>query len=422
MNEPYRRWVYLGIASLALSGLYSVALVLLRSPGLFELIDKNLFRTALVIHVNLSVLVWLLSSIAALWFYRAYTKHSYFINYINYLAWLGVVLMAISPMIASSNPILNNYVPMLDNWCFVLGLVLFALAIIFVSIIALFVNYNQVSSLLKSANIASVLIIIIATFSFSLSSFSLEKVQYQMDLHFYYEMFFWSGGHILQFVFVEGVMIVWILLLEHILGKKLYYQSMYRFLLVLNMLLTLPVFYAHFAYSIDSVEFIEFFTLQMKYCGGVAPSLMLLGLLSEYRFMPTSAAKNCLIASACLFFLGGGIGILISGINVTIPAHYHGSIVGISIAFMGFSYMALGINKDFYQPYVYAFGQIIHITGLAISGGYGVMRKLPGQELSYNAKIMMGLMGFGGLVAIVGGLMFVYICGKKLLNNFEVIR
>ncbi len=422
MKAPYLRWVYLGIASLALSGLYSVALVFLRSPGLSELIDKDLFRTALVIHVNLSVLVWLLSSIAALWFYKVGTKYSYFINYSNYLAWLGVILMAISPVIARSNPILNNYVPMLDNWCFVLGLVLFSLAIIFVSIIALVINYNQASSLLKTANIASVLIIFIATFSFALSSLGLDKIPYQMDLHFYYEMFFWGGGHILQFAFVEGAMIVWILLLENILGKKLYYQKIYSFLLALNMLLTLPIFYVHFAYQIDSAEFIEFFSLHMKYCAGIAPSLMLVVLLSEYRFAPLSAAQNCLISSIGLFFLGGLIGLLIAGINVTIPAHYHGSIVGISIAFMGFSYMALEINKDFYQSYIYAIGQVIHITGLAISGGYGVMRKLPGQELPQSAKIMMGLMGFGGLVAILGGLMFVYVCGRRLMNNFEVIK
>lgn len=419
MTPPYFRWIYLGIASLALSGLYSVALVFLRSPGLSALIDKDLFRTALVIHVNLSVLVWLLSSIATLWFYKINTKYNYYINYSNCLAWVGVVLMAISPVIASSNPILNNYVPMLDNWCFVLGIVLFALAIVFASLMALLINYQQSFSLLRTANITSALIIVVAFASFAISSFALDKIPYQMDLHFYYEMFFWSGGHILQFAFVEGVMIVWILLLENILGKKLFYQRMYNYLLVLNMLLTLPIFYAHFAYSVDSAEFIEFFSLHMKYCGAIAPSLMFFGLLSEYRLMQASAAKHCLIASVCLFFLGGLIGLLISGINVTIPAHYHGSIVGISIAFMGLSYVALGINKDFYQSYIYAFGQIIHIIGLAISGGYGVMRKLPGQELSYKAKIMMGLMGLGGLVAILGGLMFVYICGKKLMNNLR---
>lgn len=422
MKAPYLRWIYLGIASLALAGFYSVALVLLRSPGLSDFIDKDLFRTALVIHVNLSVLVWLLSSIAALWFYKSGTKYSYFTNYANYLAVVGVICMAISPLVAISNPILNNYIPMLDNWCFVVGLVLFALAIIFVAIVALLVNYSAELSLLKVANISSVLIIFIATFSFVLSFFALDQIPYPVDLHFYYEMFFWGGGHILQFAFAQGAMIVWVLLLENILGKKLYYQEIYRFLLGLNMFLTLPVFYAHFAYSIDSAEFIEFFSLHMKYCAGIAPSLMFFVLLSEYRFSEALAAQNCLISSIGLFFLGGLIGLLIAGINVTIPAHYHGSIVGISISFMGFSYMVLGVNKDFYQSYIYAIGQIIHITGLAISGGYGVMRKSPGQELSYSAKFMMGLMGLGGLIAILGGLMFVYICGKKLMNNFKVIK
>ena len=411
---PSIRWVYLGIGSLAISGLYSIALVLLRSPWLSGIIDKDLFRTALVIHVNLSVLVWLLSTITSLWFYNVDKKYNYFIHYSNYIALAGLCLMSVSPLAGESEPILNNYVPMVDNFCFVLGLVLFACAIAFAAIVALFSNYRTNPTPLKIANISSALIILVTMVSFVLSYFALERVPYEMDMHFYYESFFWGGGHILQFVFVQGVMIVWLLLLENALGKKLYYQKIYKVILALNMLLVIPSLYPYYAYPIDSVEFIDFFTSHMKYCGGIAPSLMLIVLLSEYKTLPAGASKNCLIASLGLFFLGGVIGLLISGTNVTIPAHYHGSIVGISIAFMGFVYMVLGVKKDFYQPYIYAIGQTLHIIGLAVSGGYGVMRKAPGEELALKAKIAMGVMGFGGLLAVIGGLIFVYICGRRV--------
>jgi cytochrome c oxidase subunit 1 len=419
---PSIRWIYLGIGSLAISGLYSIALVLLRSPWLSNIIDKDLFRIALVIHVNLSVLVWLLSAISSLWFYNVDKKYNYFICYANYLALVGLCLMSVSPLVGESEPILNNYVPMVDNFCFVLGLVFFACAIVFAAIVALFSNHGANSTSLKIANISSATITLVMMISFVLSYFALERIPYEMDMHFYYESFFWGGGHILQFIFVQGAMIVWLLLFENALGKKLYYQKIYKVILALNTLLVIPSLYPYYAYQIDSVEFIEFFTAHMKYCGGIAPSLMLIVLLSEYKTLPAGASKNCLIASLGLFFLGGMIGLLISGINVTIPAHYHGSIVGISIAFMGFVYMVLEVKKDSYQPYIYAIGQTLHIIGLAVSGGYGVMRKLPGGELALNAKIAMGIMGFGGMLAVIGGLMFVYICGKRIINGSGVLQ
>ena len=64
------------------------------------------------------------------------------------------------------------------------------------------------------------------------------------------------------------------------------------------------------------------------------------------------------------------------------------------------------------QPYVYGGGQLLHVLGLAWSGGYGVQRKVAGTEQGLDGleKILaMGLMGFGGLVAIIGGLVFLVV-------------
>jgi hypothetical protein len=62
-------------------------------------------------------------------------------------------------------------------------------------------------------------------------------------------------------------------------------------------------------------------------------------------------------------------------------------------------------------------GQLLHIVGLVWSGGYGVQRKVAGaaQVLRTPQEVMgMGLMGFGGLVAIVGGLLFVVVVIRAL--------
>ena len=79
---------------------------------------------------------------------------------------------------------------------------------------------------------------------------------------------------------------------------------------------------------------------------------------------------------------------MIQGSDVRVPAHYHGSIVGITLALMGLTYALLprlGFDAPLprmatWQPVVYGAGQLMHITGLVWSGGYGVQRKVAGAE------------------------------------------
>jgi heme/copper-type cytochrome/quinol oxidase subunit 1 len=132
-----------------------------------------------------------------------------------------------------------------------------------------------------------------------------------------------------------------------------------------------------------------------------------------------------LFCSLALFGMGGILAHMIHGVNVTIPAHYHGSIVGISLAFMGLVYYIapqLGFGRvegrmAFWQPVVYAGGQFLHISGLAWSGGYGALRKTPGAVLSPEAKAGMALMGVGGLIAVIGGILFVLVALKAIRNR-----
>lgn len=116
---------------------------------------------------------------------------------------------------------------------------------------------------------------------------------------------------------------------------------------------------------------------------------------------------------------------MISGSNVTIPAHYHGSIVAVTLAFMGITYHILprlGFRQPAgkmarLQPALYGTGQMLHVLGLAWSGGYGVQRKTAGsaQALESIEKLAgMGLMGLGGLIAIVGGLLFLVVVFRAM--------
>ena len=56
------RWLWLGVAALAVAGLYALVPVAGRTPQLKALnIMQQLFDVALVVHVDLSVLIWSLA-------------------------------------------------------------------------------------------------------------------------------------------------------------------------------------------------------------------------------------------------------------------------------------------------------------------------------------------------------------------------
>lgn len=116
---------------------------------------------------------------------------------------------------------------------------------------------------------------------------------------------------------------------------------------------------------------------------------------------------------------------MIKDSNTIITAHYHGTGGAISLAFMGLTLHLLprlGYRKPDLKwatlmPYVYGAGQLLHILGLLWSGGYGVQRKVAGaaQELHGFAQTAgMGLMGLGGLIAVVGGIMFLVVVLKAM--------
>ncbi len=448
------KWLKNGIIALAIAGLYSIILVLLRTPQLSHFFtDKSMFKAALVIHVNLSVLVWLLSIMAMSWSLNKYKTG--FENIYSILAFLGMVLMALSPLYPESVPVMNNYIPMLENIVFVVGLSLFGVGVlcfavqtVFTSFIKCYEGYG--GRLIAITNFTSSLMFILVWFCFALSYKQLDALVeiVPLDLDFYYEMLYWSGGHLLQFIYTQLLMIVLLLLVEAWKGGEIKFSSVYEVLLALNFFLSLAVFVGHARFDLADGVFKEFYTLHMIYTGGIVPTIFIALLYFEVfqarkkntvGFIPIS-----FFASSLLFLSGGLIGVVISGVNVTIPAHYHGSIVGISVALMGLSYLVCfsykvkdnisdnlgvvskllvftqkdsqqkGIKTASWQILILTVGQLLHVAGLALAGGYGVLRKTPGGDIALSAKIYMGMVGGGGLVAIIGGLMFVYICVRNL--------
>jgi cytochrome c oxidase subunit I len=64
-----RQWLKVGLFSLLLSGLFSLIIVLARTPGIAGLINDPMFaRKSLVLHVDFALVVWFYAFLAALFF------------------------------------------------------------------------------------------------------------------------------------------------------------------------------------------------------------------------------------------------------------------------------------------------------------------------------------------------------------------
>ena len=65
-------WLFLGLAALVIGGLFTILIVLSRTPFFQDIIPwVDFFRTALVVHVDLTVLVWFLAFSGVLWSYNS---------------------------------------------------------------------------------------------------------------------------------------------------------------------------------------------------------------------------------------------------------------------------------------------------------------------------------------------------------------
>ncbi len=434
-----KRWLWLAVWSLALAGLFSVVLVIARTPGLSQLpYFKELFGVSLVIHVDLSVLVWFLSLAATLWAWlRHKVGHSAW-PYTEQAAWgtslAGMLLMAAAVFHPDWEVIKSNYVPVIVNPLFFLGLGLFTSGIIIslwesVRAFSLIRHIKETHDKTIAYGVGMSLCITMIALAAFLASH--EMMPEEMSGISFYEHLFWAGGHVLQFTYTQVMLIAW-LVLAAMLGCALPHAGVQLAILSIGPVVVLSSFLPYLLYEVTDHEHQQFFTWQMNIAGGVAGGLLGLYFLPQLERLfsikkEQRALRGALLMSFLLFIVGGAFSVAIDGPNVRIPAHYHGSIVAVTLALLGLAYAllpALGApavanwRMARIQPYCYGIGQLLHISGLAISGGYGVMRKTPG-EVDEAARVAMGVMGLGGLLAIIGGLLFVVVMVKALAIKNE---
>jgi hypothetical protein len=343
------------------------------------------------------------------------------------VAGVGTALMSIAPFAGRGEPVMSNYIPVLDDAVFLTGLMVFGVGVMLLTLRSLAavppvgVRPDGAGCLRFGLNAAAVSTAI-ALLAFGLSHGALPP---GLEARAYYDVLFWGGGHVIQFTFTLFMLVAW-LWLASACGARIPLTprvALLMFAIALVSVFLIPVIYL--AYDVASVEHRRMMTWLMEFGGGLAIVPVALAVvigMARVRSVAEDARplRAALLSSLVLFSVGGVIGFLIHGSNVKIPAHYHGCIVGVTLALMGLVYLLLprlGLGTPSarlatLQPWLYGLGQLLHIAGLLWSGGYGVQRKVAGTEQvlrSTQEVIGMGVMGLGGLIAVAGGLLFVVV-------------
>ncbi len=430
-------WLILGLISLVAAGVFSLLLVLARTPVIQELIPfVDFFRVALVVHVTLSVLIWLLAVSAAGWSLSTSIDKPLWDRVSFAFAASGTALIIVSPFVGAGNPLMNNYVPVLQHPLFYAGLSLF-IAGIFSHLVRSLLTRTRLATELSGTD-ALRLGLTISTILTGVAILAVlatwRSLPDEISGQIYFEFLFWGGGHVIQFSCTLLMMIAWVVLA---CASRCRFELTPRLTLVFVIFLALPVItlpFLYLAHDVTSIGHRIAFTELMKYGGLSCLPLGLAVTASLWRAEKPEGEgrylRAALQSSLGLFAVGGILGFMIAGLDIVIPAHYHGATVGVTIAFMGLTYYLLprlGFGPipprlAFWQPWLYGGGQLIHIAGLAWSGGYGVQRKTAGAAQGLDGigqTAGMGMMGIGGLVSVAGGLLFLIVAWRSMRGGYR---
>jgi cytochrome c oxidase subunit I len=434
-------WLMLGVAGLLISGLFVVLIVMSRTPGLEAWFPfQGFFHLAIVAHVDFSVLVWFAACGAMIWS-LATDARAPLLGWLSFgTAVAGAALMAIAPF-QGGQAIMSNYVPVLDNTAFLSGLALFAFGVVLMAARALAYPLPAGRRLapggvLRFGSHTSAIAVVLAAGALV---WSLLRLPDFLSGPQYYEALFWGSGHVLQFAWVQLVLVSW-LWLAAAGGVRIPLTP--RLVTMLLLLGILPAFLAVWGYLVHDVagpHHRTFFIWLMAAGGGVAAGPIALALLAGWRRSPRATStlerglRSSLWFSILLMGVGGALGFLIDQSNTMVPAHYHGCIVSVTLAFMSLSlyllpqlgFAAPSPRLVLLMPRVYGVGQLLHVAGLAFAGGHGVQRKTAGAEqgLESLAQILgMSVMGIGGLIAISGGIIYIVAVSGTLRRSLPMAR
>lgn len=429
-------WAGIGIGALAISGVFAFLLAFSRIPGSEGVIawPAGFFHKGLVIHVVFSFVVWFLAVFAALAALAAgadgRSGNGAFSTLAVAAAALSLPLLFVPALLDRGEATLNNYIPAIIDPLYYAGLGLLALAVAQPAASVLGGAFSRgrrtLSDPLPFAMAGAALVYGLSLVCFA-AAWALQR--HEPWTFGFNEQLFWGGGHGLQILNTLLLITAWAWLGARIAGEPLVPRQ--AFVAATAILLTLavaaPLFYLLFA-SFSAQQTRAFTALQY----GLGPAALIvavplaLSLPRPWRWRQPELV--CLALSFLLFAVGGAFGLFVDGADTRTPAHYHGVIASVTLAFMGLFYALIlpalgrprpGERAMRIQLHLFAWGQLAACIGLFLAGGHGAPRKVAGEAQGLEvmaARIGMGLNGIGGLIAIIGGILFVWLVAKALIR------
>lgn len=433
------RWLALAVGVLIPAGLFALSIVVARTPPFSRWVtDPMFFRRCLVVHVDLSLLVWSYAFVGVLFLLLPcrVRSHPLFRHGGHALSLLGVLLLILGAGVPGAEPFLTNYIPTIDHHVFTTGLVLFALGLTVTLLDArLLPRYESPSgwfALPSSARTGirtAAIAILLALVTFALSTVSTPP---GLPRYVHHELVAWGGGHILQVALEAAMLSVWLILLASLLENDPVHRSTAALLFALLLLpvLSAPVLALQ---GTTTTRYRVGFTFLMQW--GIFPVttvFLLLCLVALWRARRQGLVTRQtlgdvrflgFVSSAVLTVVGFVLGALIRGSTTLVPAHYHAATGAVTVSFMTLTYLLLesfGVRLPTvrwkrlarWQPVVYALGQVCFAAGFALAGASGMPRKTYGHEQhvrTLTEYVGLGSMGLGGLIAVAGGVLFLTI-------------
>jgi cytochrome c oxidase subunit 1 len=466
------------VVSLLVGGVLALLILLTRWQAV-HLINADNFYLSLTVHGLDMLAFWIIFfEIAVLYFCsstllksRLATPRLAWLGFALML--IGAVTVNAAVFSGQATVMFTSYVPLPGHPAFYLGLILFAVGaligcFVFMGTLVVakaektyegsipLVTFGALTAcIIAIFTIASGAIILIPTFLWSVGYIkSIDPLMYRT--------IWWAFGHSSQQINVAAHIAVWYAIAAIVFGAKPMSERVSRTAFLLYILF-LQLASAHHLLSDPglSTEWKVFNTSYAMYLAVLASMIHGLtvpgaievaqrekgytkGLFEWIRKAPwgNPVFSGMAISLVGFGFLGGISGVMMGTeqLNMLIhntiyvPGHFHATVViGTTLAFMALTYFLIptlfqrelilpGLAK--WQPYLFGLGMAVFVLAMMGAGTLGVPRRhwditFAGTALPYEfpgtAWLMLGIMGVAGLVAIVGGGIYVFLTVGSLL-------
>jgi cytochrome c oxidase subunit 1 len=466
------------VVFLLIGGLLAFGVVLTRWPAVHWL-QADTFYQVLTAHGIDMLIFWIIFfEVAVLYFCSSTllavsTRDTRFAWLAFVLMLVGAIMNNVAVFQGGSSVMMTSYVPMMAAPSFYLGLILFAVG----ALIACFVFFGTlvvakrdktyqgsvplvtfgaiVAAIIAVFTIASGAIILIPTFFMSIGL--IQNVDPLI-----YRTIWWAFGHSSQQINVAAHISIWYAVAAIAFNAKPMSERVSRGAFLLYILF-LQLASAHHlladpgvstAWKVVNTSYFMYFAVLASMIHGLTiPGAIEVaqrkkgynnGLFEWLRKAPwgNPVFSGVFISIIGFGFLGGISGVMmgteqlnmIIHNTIYVPGHFHATVVvGTTLSFMALTYflipvlfkremIAPGLAKV--QPYLFGLSMYFFCLVMMGAGTLGVSRRhwdmaFNGAPMAYEwpgaAYLMMGLVGIGGVAAIVGGGIYIYVTVGSLL-------